>query len=153
MMAIGVYAVFLCVTALLTLKVGLMLKRHGEILLRDGRVADRRGEGQRLGSLGRLTLLGFYMVVVGAAALLLRFGGVPQSALDGAAFLATRIGIVLLVLGVTHFHCLSILSRASAMPADGSRRRSADGARPRRAKEDMMDRVFEAARLDAPTGA
>ena len=153
MMAIGVYAVFLCVTALLTLKVGLMLKRHGDLLLHDGRVADHRGGGQRLGSLGRLTLLGFYMVAVGAAALLLRFGGVPHSALDGAAFLATRIGIVLLVLGVTHFHCLSILTRASATPADGSRRRPPESVRPRRAREDLMDRVFEAARLDAPSGA
>ncbi len=152
MMAIGVYSVFLCVTALLTLKVGLMLKRHGEVLLRDAQVADRVGQGQRQQSLGRLVLLGFYLVVVGAVALLLRFGGEPHSVMGGVAFLATRIGIVLLVLGITHFHSLSILSWASAMPVGGGRRRPQEGGRPRRAREDLMDRVFEAARLDAPSG-
>ena len=151
MMAIGAYAAFLILAAVLTVRVGFLLSRHGELVLRD----RREGTGSsapRARSIGRLTLLGFSLVSAGAVALLLRLGGQPQSVLDALVFLATRLGVLSLVLGITQFHCLSILSRASAVAAGPFRDGRTEPARPRRAREDPLDRVFETIRLDAPSG-
>lgn len=155
MMALGAYAVFLMLAAIVTVKVGLVLKRHGDLLLHgknDLRGAADPGPDRRLRSVNRLTLLGFCLVTAGAVALLLRIGGDPQTIVAALAFLATRIGILLVVLGVAHFQCLSVMARASAMPVEMRRDRAGGRLRPRRAKEDPLDRVFEAARLDAPFG-
>lgn len=158
MIAIGAHVAFLILAVGMAVKAGLVLKGHGDVLgqEREGH-AGIKGAGpqgaRRLRSLGRLTLTGFSMVTAGAIALLLRLEGDPQTVIDGLAFLVTRIGFLLVVLGVTHFHCLSILSKASWARATVLSPPPAGQQRPRRAKEDPLDRVFEAARLDAPSGA
>lgn len=155
-MAIGVYAAFLMLAAALTAKVGFVLKHHGDLLLRDRNETPSArgvlpGGERRIRSANHLTLIGFCLVTAGAVALLLRIGGHPRSMIEGLAFLATRAGALLVVLGVTHFHCLSVMSKVSEAPA-GEHRDRAGRARPRSAREDPLDRVFEAARLDAPFG-
>lgn len=157
MMAIGAYAAFLLLAAALTTRVGLMLRHHGELLLRDrkeiaGVEAVWPGGERRIRSANGLTLIGYGLVTVGAVVLLLRIGGDPGSMIEGLAFLATRIGALLLVLGITQFYCLSAMSRLSETAAGAHRDRPAGRARPRVAREDPLDRVFEAARLDAPFG-
>ncbi len=151
MMALGAYAVFLIAAIAMTLKVALVLRRHGNLLLQGP--ADRRGANgpdgeQHIRSINRVTLLGFSLVMAGAVALLLRVGGDPRTLIDALAFLATRIGVLLVILGIAHFRCLSVLARASEVRS----RVPVGRTRPRQAKEDPLDRVFEPARLDAPFG-
>lgn len=150
MMMIGAYGVFLIVALVLCLKVRSDLKRHGDLLVENQ--DDRYGE-RRLRSVIRLTMLGFNLFTAGVVALLLlRIGLAPQSAVDALVFLAVRIGILLLVLGGAYFRCLSVMTRALAMPAETVRAGPPGRTRPRRAKEDPLDRVFDAARFELQSG-
>lgn len=143
---IGAYVVFLIVAIALCLKVRSDLKRHGDLLAQSRR--DRHGD-RRFRSVSRLTVLGFSLFTAGVVALLLlRIGLDPQSPIEALAFLAARIGVLLLVLGAAYFRCLSVLARALEMPVEMDRGGPADRARPRQAKEDPLDRVFDASRLE-----
>lgn len=153
MLALGAYAAFLIIALALSLSVGFVLKRHGEVLARaglDARGIGATGDNPRIRSVNRLTLLGFSLVTAGAIALLLRVGGDPQSTMAVLTFIAARIGVLLVVLGLAHFQCLSVMARASERPVEMRLGGPTGRIRPRRAKEDPLDRVFEAARLDAP---
>ncbi len=146
MLAIVSHAVFLVLAGGLALGVGAYLWRHGEAL-RAGRAGmDRSASGMH--TLTGLTVLGYGLVVVGAAVILLMFGDVPVTPLDAVLFVGMRLGAFLVVVGVTHFKCLALLSRAFRDPTNTA----SETARPRRAREDPLDRVFEAIRLDAPSG-
>lgn len=160
MMALGAYAVFLMLATALAVKVAWVLKRHGDLPLPgQNDTGDRRAD-RHVRSANRLTLLGFCLITAGAVALLLRIGGDPQTMAEALAFLAARIGALLVVLGLAHFQCLSVMARAPEMPTEmpmgrpaAARRGGPVGRmRPRQAKEDPLDRVFEAAGLDAPLG-
>lgn len=143
MLAILSHAVFLVLAGGLALGVGAYLWRHGEAL-RAG--AGRPASGMH--TLTGLTVLGYGLVVVGAAVILLMFGDVPATPLDAVLFVGMRLGAFLVVVGVTHFKCLVVLSRAFRDPSKSA----SEPSRPRRAREDPLDRVFEAIRLDAPSG-
>jgi hypothetical protein len=54
-------------------------------------------------SVNRLLVVGFYLVNLGAAALLINAGGAPASFADMVQETVTRLGVVLLVLGAMHF--------------------------------------------------
>ena len=143
MLAIVSHAAFLVLAGGVALKVGMVLWRQG-----DATRAGPSGPGwpkDRMRTLTGLTVLGYGLVVVGAAVILLMFGDVPRTPLDAVLFVGTRLGVFLVVLGVTHFKCLTVLSRAAA-------NETSEPTRPRRAREDPLDRVFEAIRLDAPSG-
>lgn len=150
MLTIVAHATFLILAAGLALNIGHTLWRQG-----GGRllaVACRRhglGGGTRFGG---PVVLGFGLVAVGAALLLTVFGDPPETVLQVTLFVGMRLGAFLIVLGVTYFKCLTILTRAAAVDAAVAPMVPADPPRPRRAREDPLDRVFEAARLDAPSG-
>jgi hypothetical protein len=59
-------------------------------------------------SVNRLLVVGFYLVNLGAAALLINAGGAPATVGDMIQETVTRIGVVLLVLGAMHF-CNTLL--------------------------------------------
>ncbi len=54
-------------------------------------------------SVNHLLLVGFYLVNFGFVSLFLRFGVKPTGAVDGIEYVATKVGVVLLVLGAMHF--------------------------------------------------
>ena len=149
MLAIVSHAAFLVLAGGLALYVGAFLWRHGEALGASsaGRAGQRRPTS-RIHTLTGLTVLGYGLVVVGAAVILLMFGIVPETPLDAVLFVGIRLGAFLIVLGVTHFKCLTVLSRAFRAATNAA----SEPSRPRRAREDPLDRVFEAMRLDAPSG-
>jgi len=58
-----------------------------------------------------LLAVGFYLVNVGYVALALKYGEKPDSLAQAIEVLSTKVGLVLLVLGVMHFFNLYIFSR------------------------------------------
>ncbi len=92
------YVVYLVASVLLTVWVGNTLFRNGRPFLvavfQEAGLAD---------SVNRLLVVGFYLVNLGAAALLINAGGAPATVGDMIQETVTRIGVVLLVLGAMHF--------------------------------------------------
>jgi hypothetical protein len=92
------YVIYLVASGLLTVWVGHTLFRNGRPFLvavfRESGLAD---------SVNRLLVVGFYLVNLGAAALLINAGGAPGSLADMIQETVTRLGVVLLVLGGMHF--------------------------------------------------
>jgi len=92
------YVVYLVASVLLTVWVGNSLFRNGRPFLVS--VFQEQGLAD---SVNRLLVVGFYLVNLGAAALLINAGGAPGSVSDMIQETVTRIGVVLLVLGFMHF--------------------------------------------------
>jgi hypothetical protein len=92
------YVVYLSASVLLTVWVGNTLFKNGRPFLisvfQEAGLAD---------SVNRLLVVGFYLVNLGAAALLINAGGAPATVGDMIQETITRIGVVLLVLGAMHF--------------------------------------------------
>jgi hypothetical protein len=98
------YVVYLAASAGLTVWVGDTLYRNGRVFLvsvfKETGLAD---------SVNHLLVVGFYLVNLGAAAVLINAGGPPASLGDMVQQTVTRIGAVLLVLGTMHFFNMFVL--------------------------------------------
>jgi hypothetical protein len=98
------YVVYLSASAALTVWVGNTLYRNGRVFLvsvfKETGLAD---------SVNHLLVVGFYLVNLGAAAILINAGGAPASFADMVQETVTRIGVVLLVLGSMHFFNMFVL--------------------------------------------
>jgi hypothetical protein len=97
------YLVYLAASVLLTVWVGNTLFRNGRPFLvsvfQEAGLAD---------SVNRLLVVGFYLINLGAAALLINAGGAPATFPDMVQETVTRLGVVLLVLGSMHFFNLLV---------------------------------------------
>src|SRR5712691_11179052 len=98
------YVVYLVASVLLTVWVGRSLFRNGRPFLVS--VFQEQGLAD---SVNRLLVVGFYLVNLGAAALLINAGGAPSSFADMVQETVTRVGVVLLVLGTMHFFNMFVL--------------------------------------------
>jgi hypothetical protein len=100
------YATYLGTSVAMTVWVGRTLHSGGRRFLidvvEDASLAD---------SINHLLLVGFYLVNLGAAALLINTAATPDSAADVVRILATQLGLVLLLLGGVHFLNLFVLHR------------------------------------------
>jgi hypothetical protein len=98
------YVVYLSASIALTVWVGNTLYRNGRVFLvsvfKEAGLAD---------SVNHLLVVGFYLVNLGAAAILINAGGAPASFADMIQETITRIGVVLLVLGFMHFFNMLVL--------------------------------------------
>jgi hypothetical protein len=98
------YVIYLGASAALTVWVGNTLYRNGHVFLvsvfKEPGLAD---------SVNHLLVVGFYLVNLGAAAILINAGGAPASFADMIQETVTRIGVVLLVLGTMHFFNMFVL--------------------------------------------
>ena len=97
------YFVYLAASIVLTVWVGNTLFRNGRPFLvsvfQEPGLAD---------SVNRLLVVGFYLINLGAAALLINTGGAPGSFADMIQETVTRLGVVLLVVGAMHFFNLLV---------------------------------------------
>lgn len=100
------YIVYLAASVLLTVWVGRTLHRNGRRFLID--VMDDEALAD---SVNRLLLVGFYLVNLGVAALLVNTAGTIHEAADMVQTLATQLGVVLLMLGVMHLGNVFVLHR------------------------------------------
>lgn len=101
------YAVYVVVSVGLTVWVGRTLSRHGEVFLVD----VFAGEPALAHAVNRLLVVGFYLLNLGYVAFALRIGGDVPDARVAIESLSTKIGGVLLVLGVVHLGNVFVLSR------------------------------------------
>jgi hypothetical protein len=97
------YIVYLTASVVLTVWVGNTLFRNGRPFLVSVFIEPGLAD-----SVNRLLVVGFYLINLGAAALLINAGGAPGSFADMVQETVTRIGVVLLVVGSMHFFNLLV---------------------------------------------
>jgi len=126
------YVLYLTLSVCLTGWVGRALHQNGRQFLAE--VLTDRGLAA---SLSRLLVVAFYLVALGGVALLLQVEIALVSAADVIRAVATKVGIVLLMLGVLHLVAMLALNRMRR-PAGIGPRRSAGA--------DSLDALSEAVR-------
>jgi len=97
----------LCVTVALV--VGWTLHKNGRVFLME----IFQGKEELADSVNHLILVGFYLISLGVVTLAIniRVGGAPRDIAGVVEALSTKVGVVLFVLGATHFLSLLMFSR------------------------------------------
>ncbi len=93
------YLLYLPIAIGMTIWVARTLHRNGRVFL----VAAFRGNEVMGDSVNHLLVVGFYLINVGFIATALRYGEKPIDLQGMIEFLSTKLGVVLMVLGVMHF--------------------------------------------------
>ena len=107
---------YLVISVAVTAWVARTLRKHGMIYLSDK--MDSKPEVAE--SFSNLLIVGFYLVNLGFESLALKYGGVATNTVSAIELLSTKIGFVLLCLGVMHFITVMVLTktgRGSTTPA------------------------------------
>jgi hypothetical protein len=107
MYVVGAYVAYLTISIGLTVWVARALSHHGRAFLVDSFL-----ENERLAdSVNHLLVVGFYLINFGYVSLALKYGDKPDDLPGAIEALSTKIGIVLLVLGVMHFFNLYVFTK------------------------------------------
>lgn len=107
MYAVYTQLIYLVVSLVVTVWVARTLFRNGRVFL-----VDAFGQNETLAdSVNHLLVVGFYLVNIGYVTLALRYGPKPSDLLGSIEFASTKIGLVLVVLGIMHFGNLYVFSR------------------------------------------
>lgn len=93
------YILYLVISILLTVWVAHTLHKRGRIFLIDA----FRGNEIVADSVNHLLLVGFYLINIGYVTLALKYGDKPRGMQEAIEFLSTKVGLVLVVLGIMHF--------------------------------------------------
>ncbi len=101
--------IYLATSVAIALWVGWTLHRNGRVFL----IEVYQGNKDLADSVNHLILVGFYLVSIGFVAVAIRISaGIGLEDMSGAIqVVSTKVGLVLLVLGVTHFLNLMMFSR------------------------------------------
>ena len=103
-----VYLPYAAIAVTLTIWLARALSRHGRAFLHDV-FPDRTNLAD---AINQLLVIGFYLVNLGWALLLVRAGGLHVDSPSGAIeVLTTRLGMLLLLLGVAHLGNLYLFHR------------------------------------------
>jgi hypothetical protein len=97
---------YLAISIALTVWVARTLHRNGRVFLVD----CFHGNTELADSINHLLVVGFYLINVGFVSLALRFGVTAATAQEALESLSTKIGLVMLVLGVMHFFNLGVFT-------------------------------------------
>ena len=101
------YAIYLLVSVALTVWVARTLHKNGRIFL-----VDSFGGNEPLAdSVNHLLVVGFYLMNIGYVTLALKYGVSIANAREAVETFSTKIGLVLVVLGVMHFFNLLVFTR------------------------------------------
>jgi hypothetical protein len=101
------YAVYLLVSLAATVWVAQTLYKNGRVFLVDA----FRGNIELAGSVNHLLVVGFYLINVGYVAHALTSNRSVDSARASIELVSSKIGTILLVLGVMHFFNLYVFNR------------------------------------------
>ncbi len=101
------YGAYLFVSVLLTIWLAHTLHKNGRIFLVDA----FHGNEKLADSVNHLLVVGFYLINIGYVTLALKYGDKPNDLQTAVEFFSTKIGFVLVVLGVMHFFNLYVFSR------------------------------------------
>ena len=101
------YLAYLGISVALTIWVARTLHKNGRIFLVDSFL----GNEALADSVYHLLVVGFYLINVGFVALALNHGDKATDLQTALEILSTKVGLVLLVLGVMHFFNLYVFSK------------------------------------------
>src|SRR5688500_6444639 len=93
------YLAYVLISVTLTVWVARTLHRNGRVFL----VEAFHGDERMADSVNHLLVVGFYLINVGYIALALKYGDKPGDVQAAVEFLSTKVGLVLVVLGIMHF--------------------------------------------------
>ena len=94
-----IYIAYTIISIAMTTWVARTLHKNGRIFLMDA----FNGKEEMADSVNHLLVVGFYLINIGFILLFLRFGTKPDTLVEGIEYIATKLGVVLLVLGTMHF--------------------------------------------------
>jgi hypothetical protein len=100
------YVFYLTISVALTVWVARTLHKSGRIFLVDSFL----GNEALADSVNHLLVVGFYLINIGFVTLALKYGDKATDAQTGLETLSTKVGLVLVVLGVMHFFNLFVFS-------------------------------------------
>jgi hypothetical protein len=101
------YAIYIGASLLLTVWVAHSLSTRGRVFL----VQFMRGNEALADSINHLLVVGFYLLNLGYASLALSYGTKPRTIDQAIEFLSFKLGLVLVVLGATHFFNMSMIAK------------------------------------------
>src|SRR6185436_10571100 len=93
------YIIYLALSVVLTVWVARTLHRNGRIFL----VEAFHGNEQMADAVNHLLVVGFYLINIGFVTLALKYGDKPSDTQQAIEFVSTKVGLVLVVLGIMHF--------------------------------------------------
>lgn len=99
------YAIYLLVSLSIIICISRIYSRSGYVYLFE--CLGRNEHFAR--SINNLLLVGFYLVNLGFITLSLKYGEKPETTLGAIEFLSTKIGTVLIVLGLFHFFNMKVI--------------------------------------------
>src|SRR5947208_8767750 len=103
---VWMYLIYLVISVALTIWVARTLHKNGRIFLVDCFL----GNEPLADSVNHLLVVGFYLINIGYVTLALKYGDKATDAQTVLEILSTKVGLVLVVLGVMHFFNLFIFS-------------------------------------------
>lgn len=107
MLLVPAYIIYLAISVGLTIWVARTLSQNGIVFL-----VECFGHDEVLArSTNHLLVVGFYLVNLGWILLTLQFGSEPTGLAEAIEFLATKIGIVVIVLGAMHFFNMNAIAK------------------------------------------
>ena len=124
---LATYAGYLVLSCLATWWVGRTLRKHGPRLVETGEQDDRK---VYLEAFTHLLIVGFYLINFGVISLALRYGNHVRDVQTAVELLSTKVGVVLLVLGVMHFIIIASLAGSRNADKHNPPRRRAWGEEP-----------------------
>ena len=101
------YLAYLAISLALTVWVARTLHKNGRVFL----VESFCGNAALADSVNHLLVVGFYLVNIGFVSLALRYGAHATDTETSLEILSSKIGLVLVVLGVMHFLNLYVFAR------------------------------------------
>ena len=93
------YIIYAIVTVAMTIWVAQTLHKNGRLFVLDA----FHGNEEKADAVNHLLKVGFYLVNLGFVLMFLKFGVKPGNGVEAIEYAATKIGVVLLVLGAMHF--------------------------------------------------
>ena len=101
------YFAYLAISVALTVWVARTLHKNGRIFLVD----SFQGNGSLADSVNHLLVVGFYLINIGYVALALKYGVRAENWKEAIETLSTKVGLVLVVLGIMHFFNIFVFSK------------------------------------------
>ena len=101
------YLAYLAASVALTVWVARTLHKNGRVFLVDSFL----GNEPLADSVNHLLVVGFYLVNIGFVTLALKYGDKAGDAQTALEILSTKVGLVLVVLGIMHFLNLFVFSK------------------------------------------
>ena len=104
---IWTYLAYLAISVALTVWVARTLHKNGRIFLVDSFL----GNEALADSVNHLLVVGFYLINIGFVTLALKYGDKAIDTQSALEILSTKVGLVLVVLGLMHFLNLFVFSK------------------------------------------